>query len=74
MRWRIGEAPVFADAAVQPFSAGFGGFDRESLQTVGIKISAGGFGCFGSLADAGAGGDHEERDVIARAIALRGRM
>ena len=30
----IGETPVFANAAMQPFGAGFGGFDRQGLQRV----------------------------------------
>ena len=29
---RIGKAPVFADAAMQPLRAAFGRFDRQSLQ------------------------------------------
>ncbi len=60
-RGRIGEAPIFADAAMQPFSAGFGGFDGESLEAVGEKITAGGFGFFGAFADPGSGGDYEKR-------------
>ena len=64
-RGRIGEAPIFADASVQPFGAGFGGFDGESLEAVGKKITAGGFGFFGAFADSGSGGDYEEREMIA---------
>src|ERR1035438_10261053 len=33
--WRIGETPILADAAMQPLSAGFGGFDRLCLHRVG---------------------------------------
>src|ERR1700731_1373473 len=61
---RVGEAPIFADAAVQPFRTSFGRFDGESLQTVRVEIAAGSFRLFGTLADAGAGGDDEKRDMV----------
>src|SRR5580700_6264687 len=53
-RWRIGEAPIFADSAMQPFGAGFGCFNRQRLKAVRKKIAAGGFCCFGAVADASA--------------------
>jgi len=49
-RWRIGEAPIFADSAMQPFGAGFGCFNRQRLKAVRKKIAAGGFCCFGAVA------------------------
>src|SRR5579864_6308280 len=67
----IGEAPIFADSAVQPFGAGFGCFNRQRLKPVRIKIAARGFCSLGTVANAGACGDNEERDVIARAIRSR---
>ena len=72
-RGRIGEAPIFADSAVQPFGAGFGCFDRQRLQAVGINNSRRLFGFFGAVANAGAGGDDEKREVIAPAIRCGGR-
>ena len=38
---RIGEAPILADAAVQPFGGGFGGFDGQRLDGVGFEELAG---------------------------------
>ena len=54
-RWRIRETPIFADAAMQPFGAGLGGFERQCLQTVRKKIVPRGLRVFGLLADARAG-------------------
>ena len=31
---RVGEAPILADAAMEPLGAGFGGFDGQSLERV----------------------------------------
>src|ERR1700722_8265019 len=67
-RWRIGEAPIFADSAMQPFGAGFGCFNRQRLKAVRKKIAAGGFCCFGAVAAARACGDDEKGDVIAGAV------
>src|SRR5689334_3311787 len=33
---RIGESPIFADAAVEPFGATLCGFDRQGLQSVAV--------------------------------------
>ena len=68
MRGRVGEAPVFADAPVQPFRAAFGGLDGQRLQAVRLQVLAADLPFFGLLADAGAGGDHEHRQVIAPAF------
>src|SRR6202007_2171897 len=65
---RIGEAPIFADAAVQPFGAGFGGFDGERLEAVGFEVVAVVLGFFAALADAFAGGHDNKGDVIALAV------
>src|SRR5689334_10109190 len=65
---RIGETPVFADAAVQPFGAAFGRFDGESLQAVAEKIIAFVLGLLRALADAFASGDDEKSEVVALAI------
>ena len=50
---------------MQPFGAGFGGFGGQSLRGVGFEIFAGFLFLLDALANAFAGGDHEEDDVIA---------
>src|SRR3984957_8377793 len=67
-RWRIGEAPIFADSAMQPFGAGFGCFNRQRLKAVRKKIAAGGFCCFGAVAAASACTDYKTLGGCAGAI------
>ena len=59
---RIGETPVFAESAMEPFGAAFGGLDGQRLQRVGLEVFAFGFVFLGALADAGPGADDEETD------------
>ena len=56
---------------MQPFGAGLGCFERQSLQTVGKKIFPGSFRFFGFFADPRAGGDDEKREMVAMAVARR---
>src|ERR1700740_666626 len=60
----VGEAPVFPDAAVQPFRAAFRAFDGQGLQTVTEEVVAFVLGLFGARTDAFSSGDHEERQMI----------
>ncbi len=62
---RIGEAPVLADAAVQPLRGAFGGFNRQRLDGVRFQELACLFPLFGALSDALARRHHEQRHVIA---------
>src|ERR1051325_3776587 len=64
----VGEAPVFTDTAMQPFGAGFGGFDGQSLQAMAQEIVAFVFCLFGALADTFSSSDDEKREVVALAI------
>src|SRR5581483_4965666 len=67
-RGRIGEAPVFANAAMQPLGAGLGGFDTERLQGMRFEVFAARFRLFGMLDDSFAGSHDEQRDVVAPAV------
>src|SRR5262249_29319563 len=67
-RGRIREAPVFTDAAVQPFrralrGLGGGRLNRDRLEVLALLLPL-----FGALADALAGVDDEQRDVIAAGL------
>ena len=64
----VGEAPLFAEAAVEPFGGGFGGFDGEGLQGVGFEVIAAIFRFLRVFEDGVAGGDDKHGDVIARGI------
>src|SRR5579885_3339140 len=70
-RGRVGKAPVFANAAMQPFRAAFGGFDSERLQPMGEEVFAALLHLLGALAHAGAGGNDEDSEMIPAAILLR---
>src|ERR1035437_3350262 len=69
---RIGEAPILADAAVQPLRRGLGGLDGQRLNGMRLEESALLFPLLALLADARARRHHQQRQMIALAIvALR---
>src|SRR5579859_201820 len=67
----IGEAPVFADPAMQPFGAALRRFDSQGLQAVAEKIIPFVFCLFGALTDTFTCCNNKECEVVA-AAALRG--
>ncbi len=65
---RVGEAPILADAAVQPFGAAFRRLEPQRLDGVHEQVLARLLGLLGALADARSRSDHKYRDVIAPAV------
>ena len=67
-RRRVGEAPILANPPVQPLRRAFGRFDGQRLNGVRFEELARLLPLLGPLADARAGRDHEQRQVVAAAI------
>src|ERR1035437_1267195 len=65
---RVGEAPILADAAVQPLRRGLSGFDGQRLDGVGLEELARLFPLLALFADTSARGDYHERQMIALAV------
>src|ERR1035438_754740 len=65
---RIGEAPILADAAVEPFRGALSRLNGQRLDGVRLEELAGLLPRLGSFADAGPRRHHEQRQVIAAAV------
>src|SRR5262245_33399146 len=67
-RRRIREAPVLANAPVEPFGARLRGFDGERLYAVRFEELTATLPLLALFANSGAGGDDEQRETVAPAI------